>query len=341
MSTFGLVGDASRALGAKVRHTVDGYRHLHDDDRSGGAETRKERYEELVNAYYDLVTDFYERGWGQSFHFGAPYRGEPYRQSILRHELYLAHRLGLARDARVLDVGCGVGGPARNIARFADVRVTGLNNNAYQVERARTLAEEDGLSERCTFVKGDFMKLPFDDATFDAAYEIEATCHAPDLVAVYSEIARVLRPGGVFGGYEWCLTSAYDPANPEHRAVKKEIEIGNGLPDIRTTEDVRHALAAAGFAIVETSDHTLRADPATPWYREIEGGFDSLTRIRRSDVGRAVIKALVTALEATKIAPAGTIHVSETLHVGADALVRGGKLGIFTPMFFTLARKES
>lgn len=59
---------------------------------------------------------------------------------------------------RVLDVGCGVGGPAREIARFSDAHVTGLNNNAFQVDRARKYTEKAGLSERVEFVKGDFMK---------------------------------------------------------------------------------------------------------------------------------------------------------------------------------------
>ena len=58
---------------------------------------------------------------------------------------------------RVLDVGCGVGGPAREIVKFAGVNVTGLNNNDYQIERATTYAEKEGLSHKLNFVKGDFM----------------------------------------------------------------------------------------------------------------------------------------------------------------------------------------
>ena len=45
-----------------------------------------------------------------------------------------------------------------------------------------------------------------EDSTYDAAYQIEATCHAPDYVGVYKEILRVLKPGGLFAGYEWCMT---------------------------------------------------------------------------------------------------------------------------------------
>jgi len=71
---------------------------------------------------------------------------------------------------RVLDVGCGVGGPARQIATFADVNVVGLNNNPFQVGRARHYTQEMGLEKQVQFVTGDFMKLAeeFGENAFDA-----------------------------------------------------------------------------------------------------------------------------------------------------------------------------
>jgi hypothetical protein len=69
---------------------------------------------------------------------------------------------------------------------------TGLNNNAYQISRAlyhNNLAGH-GLTETCRFVKADFMKQPFEDNSFDAVYEIDATCHAPDQVGCYKVRAQ-------------------------------------------------------------------------------------------------------------------------------------------------------
>ena len=123
--------------------------------------------------------------------------------------------MGLRPGMRVLDVGCGVGGPAREIARFSDTHITGLNNNDFQINRARRYTEKAGLSNQVTFVKGDFMKLSeqFGENAFDAGtlfsfknkrqankhtvYAIEATCHAPTWEGVYGEIFKVLKPGGV------------------------------------------------------------------------------------------------------------------------------------------------
>ena len=111
----------------------------------------------IQHSYYNLGTDLYEYGWGQSFHFCRFAYGEPFNQAIARHEHYLAHSIGIKQGMKVLDVGCGVGGPAREIAKFTGAHITGLNNNDYQIERATRYAQREGLAEQLKFVKGDFM----------------------------------------------------------------------------------------------------------------------------------------------------------------------------------------
>jgi len=129
--------------------------------------------------------------------------------------------MNLRPGMRVLDVGCGVGGPAREIAQFSDAQIIGLNNNDFQLQRARKYTKKAGLENQVTFVKGDFMKLSeqFGEGYFDAGmchlypffiemekcsnlvlfivYAIEATVHAPTWEGVYGEIFKVLKPGGV------------------------------------------------------------------------------------------------------------------------------------------------
>lgn len=65
--------------------------------------------------------------------------------------------MNIKENTRVLDVGCGVGGPAREIVKFTGANVVGLNNNDYQIERATRYAEKEGLSHKLSFTKGDFM----------------------------------------------------------------------------------------------------------------------------------------------------------------------------------------
>jgi sterol 24-C-methyltransferase len=134
------------------------------------------------------------------------YKGEAFYQAIARHEHYLSAQMGLKPGMKVLDVGCGVGGPAREIARFSGAHITGLNNNQFQVERATKYTARAGLSDQVDFVKADFMKLAehFGPNSFDAVYAIEATVHAPNFEGIYSEIKKVLKPGGIVSGWTAC-----------------------------------------------------------------------------------------------------------------------------------------
>jgi sterol 24-C-methyltransferase len=305
-------------------------------------EARKADYGATTNRFFDLVTDFYEYGWGQSFHFAPRHRGEEFQASLARYELYLALRLGLRPGMTVLDVGCGVGGPMRTIARASRAAIVGVTNNAYHVARARLHNRNAGLEELCRVVHGDFMTLPLPDASVDAAYQIEATSHAPDLARVYGEIHRVLKPGGAFAGYEWCLTSAYDADNPEHRALKQAIELGNGLTELRRPRDVLEALEAAGFEVLESEDVAQRADPETPWYLPLSGRrWFTLSGFRSSPPGRALTNVLVRGLETLHLVPAGAGEVSRFLNRTARVMVRAGESGIFTPSFFTIARRPA
>ena len=119
----------------------------------------------LPYSYHDLATDLYEEGWAQSFHLCRFAVGGSLLQALARHEHYLAHRIDIDESMTVLDVGCGVGKPAREIATFTGCNVVGLNNNAYQIERATANAAREGLGHKVSFVKGDFMASPLSART--------------------------------------------------------------------------------------------------------------------------------------------------------------------------------
>lgn len=330
MSTAGLRPE-------EVKSTVDEYRKLHDT--STDVSERLSKYTTLVNQYYDLATDFYEFGWGKSFHFAPRVKGETFEASIIRHEQFLSRKLRLGRGMKVLDVGCGVGGPMRNIAKFSGASVVGVNNNADQIERGERYNDKEKLSGQCSFLKTDFMNLPVEDESFDAIYTIEASCHAPDRVGLFKELLRVLKPGQSFAGYEWCLTDRYDANNSDHQTIKRDIEEGNGLPDIIYTWDIDQALRDAGFEVMESCDLAESGDPDLPWYAPLAGTDGTLRSLPRTPIGREITNRATKIMEKLKIAPEGTTEVSSFLNAGADALVAGGELGVFTTMYYFKARK--
>ncbi|KAJ4912005.1 Cycloartenol-C-24-methyltransferase [Raphanus sativus] len=291
-----------------VLSSVEKYEQYHVF-HGGDEEERKANYTDMVNKYYDLATSFYEYGWGESFHFAHRWKGESLRESIKRHEHFLALQLGVKPGQKVLDVGCGIGGPLREIARFSNSSVTGLNNNEYQITRGKELNRLAGVDKTCNFVK----------------------------YGCYKEIFRVLKPGQCFAAYEWCMTDAFDPANAQHQKIKAEIEIGDGLPDIRLTSKCLEALKQAGFEVIWEKD--LAEDSPVPWYLPLDKNHFSLSSFRLTAVGRFITKNMVKVLEYIRLAPKGSQRVSDFLEKAAEGLVDGGRREIFTPMYFFLARK--
>jgi len=241
---------------------------------------------------------------------------------------------------KVLDVGCGVGGPMMEIARFSGATIVGINNNGYQITRGEKHVKAAGLSKICSFVKGDFMHMPFEDGTFDACYGIEAICHAPDKVGIYNELKRVLKPGGLFACYEWCLTDKYDPNNAEDRKMKEDVEVGDGLPDIDTTHRVLQALGQVGFQVLEEKD-LAPPDEINPitWYAPLTSNYFSITGIRSTPIGIAVTHTMLNALETCGLLTKGTTKMHNVLIRASLGLKKGGVDRTFTPMYYFLARK--
>ena len=325
--------------GDQVATAIREYHSLFDASESGDLAARKKHYDIVVNHFYDLVTDFYEFGWGDSFHFAPRSKGEDFWASIRRCERNFADRLGLKPGMIALDVGCGVGGPMREVSRHSGAKVVGINNNAYQVRKVETYNRKLGLDHLCSVMKADFLNMPIPDSSYDAIFAIESLPHAPDKRQAYSEIFRILKPGGLFVLHEWCLTNRYDASNPEHLRLKFGIEIGNGLPELAPVPEVISALKNAGFELLETWDAALDSDPETPWYRGLEGKDFSLTSVPRTPIGRAITNLVTRALEALRVFPEGTTAVSTLLNHAADDLVAAGRAGIFTPLLYAKARR--
>lgn len=337
----------------EVKSSIEEYEGLFDGARKdvGSLQTedsikkRESEYQTMVNSFYNLVTDFYEYGWGQSFHFAPRLKGETFLESIKRAEYYLALRASIGPNSKCLDVGCGVGGPMRNIGLFTGADITGVTINEYQVKVGNEYCKQKGLGDRCRLIQGDFQTLKdmFEAEKFDVAYQIEATCHSPDRVHTFSGIAHTLKKGGLFTGYEWAVLPerGFDKNNADHVRIKEGIEVGNGLPTLATAEEIVKSLEDSGFEVLDYYDanRNVHSGHEIPWYDTLNGKF-SLSGFRMTYLGRVCTHAMLNMLEFLYIAPKGTVRVSALLNATAIDLVDGGKQEIFTPSFFFLARKK-
>ncbi len=329
--------------GSNVRERVrdfDGWMDRADaKDRSGASYN----HAETVKEYYDLCSEFMVFGWGESLHFAPLLPGESLEDSQIRLEHRMIEKLDLQQGMSVIDVGCGIGGPMRRVAREAGVRVLGVNINEGQLDRARSLNTEAQLDDMVEYLAASFMDMSaIADDTFDRGYAIESTCHAPDKVGAFAEIYRVLKPGALFWGHEMCMTDLFDPRDPRHQVIKQKLMRGIALNEIATTEEVDRALEAVGFEIVEGSDLALEQPGAsTPWYQPIQryAGARSGESMFRSLLGRRALMAGTKLAETLRIFPRGSADVVRMMDRTAQAYIEGGQTGIFTPLYCFLARK--
>jgi len=333
-------GTAVLAGSNSYQKTVDDYKNLFDEKKGGSVAVRQEKYMGMVNSFYNMVTDIYEFGWGQSFHFAPRHKAESFPTSIMRHEMYLAHRLGLEKGKVALDLGCGVGGPGRVMARFSGAHITGINNNDYQIERCKKLTLDQGPKDLCSYMKADFQHLPVDNNSQDVAFHVEALVHSPNKLETFQEVFRVLKPGGFFGGYDWVMTDKFDRNNENHQRIKKSIELGNSIPDLLQPWEIDDCIVKAGFELIEARDVGVwDASTDIPWFESLEGKYWSLTSFKHTPLGIWLTNKMIWCLETLRIAPRGTLEVHSMLSAVAVDLVEGGKQEIFTPMYFYLARK--
>jgi len=164
----------------------------------------------------------------------------------------LAKLTGINADTFVLDVGSGVGGPARYLAETYGCRVTGVDLSEPFVDAARYLTERTGQTGQVSFQTGSALALPFNDGHFDVALLQHVSMNIADRAQLYREIRRVLKPGGKFATFDVVLNSG-DPHYPVPWARTPETSF------LLTAAATREAIEHAGFRALTLKDDTEAA----------------------------------------------------------------------------------
>lgn len=171
----------------------------------------------------------------------------------------LAQLAGITKGASVLDVGSGVGGPARFLAETYGCHVVGIDLSEPFVDAARYLTERTGQSELVSFQAASALALPFDNSHFDFALLQHVAMNISDRPRLYREIRRVLKPSGKFATYDVVLKQG-DALYPVPWARTPATSF------LLTAEATREAIEAAGFRTVTYQDDS---DAAKAWVTQL------------------------------------------------------------------------
>jgi len=158
--------------------------------------------------------------------------------------------LAPAPDQHLLDIGSGIGGPARLLASETGVKVTGIDLTPEFCDVAVMLTEKTGLSGLVGFRQGSALELPFDDVSFDGAYTHNVTMNIPDKASFYAEAFRVVKPGGLFVSIGLAEGPGGPPLFPVPWAKAPEDS------HLVSSDETWRLLEEAGFEIIEKIDKT-------------------------------------------------------------------------------------
>lgn len=213
----------------------------------------------------DGLLEFY---WGEHIHLGH-YGSPPRSKDFLKAKADFVHEMAswggldrLAPGTTLLDVGCGIGGSSRILAKDYGFDVTGVTISPQQVRRAQQLTPDEVTAR---FKVDDAMALSFPDASFDVVWSVEAGPHMPDKAVFAWELMRVLKPGGVLVLADWNQRDDRKVAlNFWEKPVMRQLLDQWSHPAFASIEGFAENLEATGFVQggVQTADWTQETLPS-------------------------------------------------------------------------------
>ena len=210
-------------------------------------------------------------------------------------------QLQLEERSLVLDVGCGLGGPARFVASRFGCLVSGIDLTQEYVDTGNVLSNWVGLDKKVILQQGSAMALPFPDGQFDAAYMMHVGMNIADKKSLFSEVFNVLKPGGIFGIYDVMQVGSGEMEYPAPWAASENTRA------LASPQDYRTGLKEAGFNILATRE---RGDFAVEFFENIKRRMTEMTEepllglhVLMGKDAKAKVANVLTSIKEGSIAP--------------------------------------
>lgn len=220
--------------------------------------TRSRGLRGSIESHYDSLLFLYRSFWGEHIHHGLWSEGDEGPQTAQERLVsHLAEAAAIRRGARVLDVGCGYGAPARWLARNHDCRISAITISGRQARLARRLTKQARLSDAIALVRGDAADLPFASDSFDIVWVVECIEHLTEKDAFIAEATRMLAPGGRLALCSWLRGEGVRADDELVRSVCEAFL----CPALASAAEYRHYCGKVGLQLDRFEDLTHRVRP--------------------------------------------------------------------------------
>lgn len=205
----------------------------------------------------------------------------------------------LKKPKSIVDVGCGIGGSSRYLAKKFGAKCCGITLSPVQAQRAQALAAAEGLADKVSFQVADALEQPFPDGQFDLVWSMESGEHMPDKRKFVSELARVAAPGATIIIVTWChrdLAASEDSLRPDEMNLLNKICNAYYLPAWCSASDYVKIAESLSLQDIKTADWSENVAPF--WPAVIQSaltwrGFTSLLRSGWKTIRGALVMPLM------------------------------------------------
>ncbi|KAK8507506.1 hypothetical protein V6N13_141525 [Hibiscus sabdariffa] len=248
-----------------------------------------------IAEFYDESSGIWEDIWGEHMHHGfydpdSDGSGSDHRAAQIRMIEESLRFAGVSEEPakkpkRIVDVGCGIGGSSRYLAKKYGAQCQGITLSPVQADRANALAAAQGLADKVSFRVADALNQPFSDGQFDLVWSMESGEHMCDRAKFVDELVRVAAPGGTIIIVTWCnrdLGPSEESLQPWERNLLKRICDAYYLPDWCSASDYVKIFQSLSFQDIKSEDWSEQVAPFWPAVIRSAMTWKGLTSLLRS-----------------------------------------------------------